>query len=57
MSVAPVPLVIHNTQQAMETDWAAQAYQTAGVSDLFESVEQPVSADFVVQWIRDLRIR
>lgn len=56
-ALAPVPLVIHNTQQAMETDWAAQAYQTAGVSDLFESVEQPVSADFVVQWIRDLRIR
>ncbi len=56
-ALAPVPLVIHNTLGKLDTDWAAQAYQTAGVSDLFESLEQPVSAEYIVQWMRDLRIR
>ncbi len=50
-AIAPRPLLIHNTGESFDTQWASDAYKTMNASDALQTHQQPASNEDLVNWV------
>jgi hypothetical protein len=52
--IAPISLLIHNTEGVFHTAWGKDAYETAEAQDRLTVKEEKATDDEILQWLSEL---